>query len=94
MNTFCAKKRFVDRTDQRSSHRARVADPEFIKALDAALLHYADKLTAQGSMDIPASAAYYQRIVGAREFAGVLLNLAEEPQVTARNTNGNLNHKA
>lgn len=94
MNVFCPKTRFIANAAVASEHRKVVTDPGFVRSLDAALLAYQERLTALQESDIGKSSALYQRILGAREFVGMLINLAERPEIPARVDKSNLNYKA
>lgn len=93
MNHFDPKTRFQQNALLAGEHRQLAVKSSFVSALDAALLTYQELLTAQATSDIPASAAAFHKIEGARGFIKVLLNLSETISIPARTTVQNLDHK-
>lgn len=92
---FTPKRDFQEHADQLKAFRAIIDNPVLQEGIKAALLHYQDLLTHKSSNEPVESAANYHRSCGAREYVGVLLNLAElSSPSTARPDTGNLNHKA
>lgn len=82
--SFQEKKQFAD------AHRELVLSTPFRESLHAALL---DQIMAMpGTLDPVVAAASYHSIMGAREFIGHLLNLAEQTKSPPTPLPTNLDH--
>lgn len=79
------KKRFIGNGDLSKQHATWCAHPTTHAILEAALAEYATR-TPVAATQVQA-VDYYNRLIGAKEFIGVLLNLSEA-QVEQRTTRG------
>jgi len=91
---FSAKEAFQATEHAKRLHDA-VVETWFTKGAEAAMLHYQDILTmTSGISNGEVKAAQFDKLTGAREFLGVLLNLTEKPELPKPKTVQNLNHNA
>lgn len=93
MNHYDPKARFLDRADLAGKHRVLCQDASFIAAIDAALLRYQEQLTQNYGTEPNAAASNHHKLVGAKEFVMVLLNLAERAGLPERAKTPTLNYK-
>ncbi len=71
------KGQFLKNETIAKAHRELVVKDTFQVAVEMSLLIYMASQNAKGTVD---DAMAFQRIVGAREFASVLLNIGEQPK--------------
>jgi hypothetical protein len=84
------RKRFQENQIWVKGHQDLVVNQQFKAAVEAALVQMlVDSPQATNS---EAAAAGFYRMEGARDFARVLLNLAEKPSIPSVNRTPNLNH--
>lgn len=93
MNQYDPKSRFISNAVLAGQHRQRCQDSSFISAIDAAFLRYHEQLTLNYGTEPNAAASNHHKLVGAREFVMVLLNLAETVDLPARAKTPSLNYK-
>lgn len=93
MNAYDPKSRFIAHTELAAAHRGRCQEASFIAAIDAALLRYQEQLTQNYGTEPNAAASNHHKLVGAKEFVMVLLNLAEKVDLPERAKTPSLNYK-
>lgn len=93
MVKFSTKEEFQKLPEAKQIHEI-VVSTAFHKGMAAALLHYQDILTGFPTTNTEEKASRFDKLVGAREFLGALLNLTEKPEVPKPKTVQNLNHNA
>jgi len=80
------KGRFNTSPDRAKGHAHIIVQPQFLDAIDAALLQYGYNLDAKATADVTSGVL----LRGAREFIQVFLSLTDKPTVVPRKDHDNL----
>ncbi len=84
------KQRFLANKKAVEMHNANFSTDPVQNSINTALLQYQRRLGAMDSTDVVSCSAFYNRLKGAQEFVGILLNLAETPEAPAVERPGTL----
>lgn len=94
MTNISPRARFQSDANRCKAWQAWVDSSEFQTAIEAALVQTQFNLPVVSSSDPHACAANHHRMDGARQFAAILLNLADKQPLPAARPTGNLNEAA